>query len=478
MATVEKSKKKKRISCLVIAVLVIALLGVLVKVGLSAMQNMNLLGESYTYGEAAVKDLSTYVNISGAVSSSSTVNLTSEVLQKVVQLNVKVGDSVKKGDVVCVLDSASLQEQLDKLKERAAKSADADAYNDGILRRTYNDAVNARNEAVAKAQQSAADAERTRDQAYERQKELVEQFNALITRMNDADAETQESLKPQADALEASIQKLTEQLPALDEAAEQARQAIQTVQDSGDKAVRAAQDAIDASKYSISDDTAAEQMKKLQEQIDSCTVKSTADGVVTQLNITEGSIPLNNNLMVIENTEQLVIRGKVSEADVLRVEEGMKCEIKTSATEDEIIGGEVKRIERIISSVDQNAAGGYTVEVAINKNSKLLIGMSASCKIIIDQKSDALGVPYDAVNGGENDGYYVFVGEPGDTPGTVRAVRKDVKIGFEGDYYTEITEGDIKDGDLILMQPPAFSTLKILEDGMTIPDPRISGQKD
>ncbi len=248
MATVEKSKKKKRISCLVIAVLVIALLGVLVKVGLSAMQNMNLLGESYTYGEAAVKDLSTYVNISGAVSSSSTVNLTSEVLQKVVQLNVKVGDSVKKGDVVCVLDSASLQEQLDKLKERAAKSADADAYNDGILRRTYNDAVNARNEAVAKAQQSAADAERTRDQAYERQKELVEQFNALITRMNDADAETQESLKPQADALEASIQKLTEQLPALDEAAEQARQAIQTVQDSGDKAVRAKQGAIDASK--------------------------------------------------------------------------------------------------------------------------------------------------------------------------------------------------------------------------------------
>ncbi|MBR5722260.1 MAG: hypothetical protein IKX57_01425, partial [Oscillospiraceae bacterium] len=96
----------------------------------------------------------------------------------------------------------------------------------------------------------------------------------------------------------------------------------------------------------------------------------------------------------------------------------------------------------------------------------------------IDQKPDALGVPYDAVNGGENDGYYVFVGEPGDTAGTVRAVRKDVKIGFEGDYYTEITEGDIKDGDLILMQPPAFSTLKMLEDGMTIPDPRINGQKD
>ena len=190
MATVGKSKKKK-ISCLVIAIVVLALLGVLIKAGLSAVKNMNLLGESYNYGEAAVKDLSTYVNISGSVSSSSTVNVTSEVLQKVMQLNVKVGDSVKKGDVVCVLDTTSLQEQLDKLKGLAAKSADADAYNAGILRRTLNDAVSARDEAVTKAQQTAADAERTRDQAYERQKELVEQFNALITRMNEADAETQ-----------------------------------------------------------------------------------------------------------------------------------------------------------------------------------------------------------------------------------------------------------------------------------------------
>ena len=477
MATVGKSKKKK-ISCLVIASVVLALLGVLIKSGLSAMKNMNLLGESYNYGEAAVKDLSTYVNISGNVSSSSTVNLTSEVLQKVVQLNVKVGDSVKKGDVVCVLDSASLQEQLDKLKSVAEKSANAEAYNDSILRRTLNDAVSARNEAVAKAQQTAVDAERTRDQAYERQKELVEQFNALITRMNEADAETQESMKPQADALEASIQKLTEQLPALDDAVEQAQKAIQTVQESSDKAVQAAQDAIDASKFSVKDDSSEEQMKKLQEQIDGCTVKATADGVVTQLNITEGSIPLNSNLMVIENTDQLVIRGKVGEADVLRVEAGMDCEIKTSATDDEVIHGKVKRIERIISSNEDASLGGYTVEVEIEQNSKLLIGMSASCKIVLTKKENTLGVPYDAVNGGENDGYYVFVGEPAETPGMVRVHRKDVKIGFEGDYYTEITEGDIQDGDMILMQPPAFSTLQQLEDGLVIPNPKLSDRKD
>ena len=93
---------------------------------------------------------------------------------------------------------------------------------------------------------------------------------------------------------------------------------------------------------------------------------------------------------------------------------------------------------------------------------------------MLSKKENALGVPYDAVNGGENDGYYVFVGEQGSTPGMIRVSRKDVKIGFEGDYYTEITEGDINDGDLILMQPPSFSALPMLEDGMEIADPRLS----
>ena len=472
MATVQKSKKKK-ISCIIIAVVVIALIAVLIKAALSAVSSISLTNDSYPYGEAAVKDLSTYVNISGNVSSSSTVNVTSEVLAKVAQLNVKVGDSVKKDDIVCLLDATELQEQYDKIAASADKAKDAENYKDAILRRNLNEALTARTNAVNKAQQAANEAENARTQAYEQQKKLVEQYNALVEQINAADAETQGMLQPQLDAMNEALETLNEKLPQLDAAADAAQKGIQSAQELADQAVQAAQDAIDSAKYTLTDDSAAEQLKKLQEQIDSCTVRATADGVITQLNITEGSIPMNKNLMVIENTDSLIIRGKVSEADVLRVEEGMDCEIKTSATEDEIIAGKVSRIERIISSSENAAAdGGYAVEVAIEQNSKLLIGMSASCKIVLSKKENTLGVPYDAVYGGEQDGYYVYVGVNGDTPGTVKAVRKDVKIGFEGDYYIEITEGDVKEGDLILMQPSAFDVLPQLEDGSVIPDPR------
>lgn len=474
MATMQKSKRKK-ISCLIIVLVVIALLAVLIKAGLSAMSSMNLTNESYPYGEAAVKDLSTYVNISGNVASSSTVNVTSDVLEKVAQLNVKVGDSVKKGDVVCVLDSSDLQEKYDKLTASADKAQDAADYKDTILRRNLEEARAARTNAVNQAQKTVDDAENARTLAYEQQKKLVEQYNALVAQINTAEAEEQEALQQQLDTLNDAIDKLNEKLPELDTAVEAAHKGVQSARELADQAVQSAQDAIDAAKYTLTDDSADEQLKALKQQIDGCTVTAPEDGVITQLNITEGSIPLNKNLMVIENTDSLVIRGKVSEADVLRVEEGMECEIKTSATEDEIISGKVSRIERIISSNENAAAGGgYTVEVAIEQNSKLLIGMSASCKIVLSKQENSLGVPYDAVYGGEQDGYYVFVGVNGDTPGTVKAVRKDVKIGFEGDYYTEITEGDVKEGDLILMQPGAFDLLPQLEDGSVIADPRRS----
>ena len=212
----------------------------------------------------------------------------------------------------------------------------------------------------------------------------------------------------------------------------------------------------------------------MQEQIDACTILAPADGVVTQLNISEGSIPLNNNLMMIENTSDLIIRGKVSESDILRISEGMKCEIKTSATKDDIVAGSVKRIERILSSGTDASASGYTVEISIDDpKSKLLIGMSATAKIIVNKLENAISIPYDAVRGGENEGYFVFTAEETDQPNMVKIVRKDIEIGFEGDYFVELKKGDLKEGDIVFTD--SFDSSTTLEEGKIIADPRVMG---
>ena len=234
--------------------------------------------------------------------------------------------------------------------------------------------------------------------------------------------------------------------------------------------MQSAQDAIDASQFSTDADS-YDELKKLREQIDACTVTATADGVVTQVGVVEGSMPISGNLFTIENTDDLIIRGKVSEADILSINEGMACEIKTSATGTDIIKGSVQRIERIISS-QESAIAGYTVEISIDDaDSKLLIGMTANVKIILDHADQVLCVPYEAVRGGENEGRFVLAAEKGSSDGTVKVVKKQIEIGFEGDYYTEIKSGELKEGDIVFTG--SYGT-EIPAEGSVIPNPSLT----
>ncbi len=472
----EKKKNKKKIG-LIVAFIVIALI-IAAIVGLINLASKSIASaNNIPYGEVAVKDLSEYVNVSGNVSSSDSYHVTADVMQKVTELNVKVGDSVKKGDVLCQLDTTSLQEQYDKLVASAGKAQDAESYKSGILQRNLAEARNNRTNALNKAQDAVDNAISARDAAYDRYNLAVNQYNELIAQIPNVEEPEATQLNEQADALQEMMDELYPRLPEFDAAIEQARAAYSDVDISTNQLVQSAQDAIDAEKYTSGDDFTADEQKKLLEQIEACTIKAPADGVITAMNVSEGSFPIDNNLMMIENTESLVIRGKVNEADILRISEGMPCEIKTTATNDEIIPGSVKRIERILSSGFDASAGGYTVEISIDDpKNQLLIGMSANSKIILDKVDDVLSIPYDAVRGGENEGYFAFVCEPTDQEGMVKIVKKEIEIGFEGDYFAEITKGDLKEGDIVLTM---FNSLTfIIEEGAIIPDPQLNSKGD
>ena len=437
-----KEKAKKKIGCLIIFLIVLALIIGLVMF-LISMANQGIAKKNIPpYGEVAVKDLSEYVNVSGTVSSSDSVNVTADVLQKVTKLNVKVGDNVKKGDVVCELDSTDLQEKYNKLAASAGKAQDAETYKDSILRRNLAEARNNKTNSLNKAQSAIDNAIAARDSAYDRYNLAVNQYNELIGKINEAEDETVAAqLQEQADALKEMMDALYPKLPEFDAAIDEARSAYNDVVRSADSLIQSAQDAIDAEQYTTGNDSIDDDLKELQEQIDACTILAPADGVVTQLNVSEG----------------------------------LPCEIKTTATDDEEIKGSVKRIERILSSGSDASASGYTVEISIDDpKSRLLIGMSANAKIVLSKVENVLSIPYDAVRGGENEGYFVYALEECDKPNMVKIVKKDIEIGFEGDYFTEVTKGDLKEGDIVFTS--FFSESFTFEDGKIIPDPRIYGE--
>ena len=88
---------------------------------MAAMMN----SEAFTATELERVDLHNTVSVSGNVSSASVkrVYLEATGAGKVTQLNVKVGDTVAVGDVLCIMDTEDLQREYEKLKLQADQSA-------------------------------------------------------------------------------------------------------------------------------------------------------------------------------------------------------------------------------------------------------------------------------------------------------------------------------------------------------------------
>ena len=63
-----------------------------------------------------------YKNTGGTDTGSTQINLRSQIPGKVVSIEVKVGDKVKKGDVVCVLESMKMQVSVKSHKDGEVKN--------------------------------------------------------------------------------------------------------------------------------------------------------------------------------------------------------------------------------------------------------------------------------------------------------------------------------------------------------------------
>ena len=473
----EKTGKKiKRIIILIILLLIVGAAVWFIRKAIVGATEMAVL-RSDTCGYAKRQDLTNYASMSGKISSSDKLIITADPALKVSKLNVKVGDSVKKGDVLCEFDSSKLQEEYDRMSLNNDKAQGASQYSHNKIVRNLDKAKQQKNELISQAQSAIDSAVKKRDNAYNEYNKKVEEYNELLGKVDEAYNELSASsiedyittkaaydkLQAQLNAAESALSLMHESLSSYDDAVSSANEAYSQAVKSGDEIVQAAQEAIDAEQYSITDDSYDKQLEELKERIDRCIIKAERDGVVTELNISEGSVPDSSNIMTIENTSQLIVAGRVGEADILKISEGMEAEIKTSATEERIIKGSVKRIERIISSGSNKVdMGGYTVEISIDEeDSGLLIGMSANVKIILDKRTDVLSVPYDAIAGGENEGYYVYVASPAEN-GNYRLSKHDVTVGFEGVFYTEIISSDIKEGDIVLTDPHGVSEGEVI----------------
>ena len=329
---------------------------------------------------AEKQDLEETLKLKAVLEGTESVEVVSRLHYEVKELLVKEGDRVKKGQLLAVLDSTDLSQEM-SLKE-------------GDL---------------ALLQKEQAETLRDRQVEYDNAKKLYDDTKALF----DIGAASQSELDAAKDALD--------KIPA------EEKQAL---------ANRKQEIGIQAS------------------ALEDCQIRSMIDGTVTRVNTKVGRFADETEddkpMFVIENIDTLQMKVMVGEKDIAKIKVGQDVDITADILNGASVAGKVTRISPT-GELKDGAASERVIPVYVSvteKNEKLIAGITAKATIHIAKAAQALTVPYEAVGELEDGSTVVYVVNEDNTIHIVP-----VKLGLETDLYVEIKDGDLKEGQTIVLNP-------------------------
>jgi len=219
-------------------------------------------------------------------------------------------------------------------------------------------------------------------------------------------------------------------------------------------------------------------LKKAEFNLKNTVIRSPIDGVVLSRNVECGQVVSANGkplFIVAQNMSQMKIDTNVSEKHIGKVKNGQKVNFTVDAYTNDVFEGVVSQI-RNAPNITNNIVT-YNVVVSVdNSDWKLKPGMTAEVNIVVADKKDVLRVPNAALR---------FVPPPSANissrpdlnsndshvwlrPKSGELVSVSVKTGKSDDAYTEVLEGDLKEGQEVVV---GFSSQNTSESNQYLPQP-------
>ncbi|MBN1437672.1 MAG: efflux RND transporter periplasmic adaptor subunit [Sedimentisphaerales bacterium] len=211
-----------------------------------------------------------------------------------------------------------------------------------------------------------------------------------------------------------------------------------------------------------------ERLVHTQEQIEKCTIRATAAGLVVYqmggyrwdpVPVEVGmGVSERQHILSITDTGEMKVDIEVPESAIHRVHAGQRVRITLDAMADAEFGGEVLEVSRMPEPERWNSGDArlYSGEVSmLDADGNIKPGLSARVEIILDELEDVLYVPVQAVvnRGGRK---ICFVEEGGEL------VEREVETGEFNESFIEIVSG-LSEGEQVCLTPPRL--LDINEDG-------------
>lgn len=449
-----KSKKKlKKKTKVIISILLI------IAVGFGAIKVFvpkKSLEVNYTV--LSKGDIVKKINISGEVGSENSKNVYSTLNNVVKEIKVEVGDVVKAGDVLAVLDSGTLEKDIEQAVASAnASEENAKAQYDSA-KKAYDDALYINNNNL--------------------NAEIKNSETAVIsTKMNLEDKQkTYEYKQVLLGYGEISEDELSKAKIDYENAKNDYDKAVVVLENTKIKAesdLVNAKTSYETAKTNYENKSQRIGVEKQQQQLEDCLIKAPTDGTVTSVNAVVGS-PSTGILFVIEDLNDITITAKIKEVDVANVKNGQKAEIKTDATGDTVINGEVISVnptadkggatqlqgQSQATSNDVNFEG----KIKLNElNENIKVGMKARINVILDEKSDVYTVPYESiVQNGDTSSIYVAE-KTGEKENQYVIKEVPITTGLESDLDVEILGEGLVEGIFIIAEPSMYQVGQIIE---------------
>lgn len=212
----------------------------------------------------------------------------------------------------------------------------------------------------------------------------------------------------------------------------------------------------------IQREAAAEDLEEAKEQRENLIVLAPCDGVIASVEALEigSSVTAGTTLLSILEGEDMTLTIAVDELDVVSVQEGQPVSITVDALSDLTVEGTVEKIAPVGSG--ESGVTTYDVKLSFDAaGTGIRAGMNATGEILVASVEDALYIPVEALMT-VNDQYCVLIASGSYQP---------VETGIMNDEYVQILSG-LEAGDLVCYESDASSSSATSMDmgGMVVVD--------
>lgn len=373
---------------------------------------------SYITSEVVIGSIEDGVLASGKIKALTSVDVGAQVSGEITHLYVKVGDMVKKGDLIAQIDEVTQQNSLSNAK--------------------------------ASLNQSQASLESARANLASRESDVTSALATISVREAELKKATtnHERLVPLIAIDAISRQEFDDSIAALTVAKANlvsAKTALET-----------AKNAVNSAKAEIANQSAnivrsQNDVSTAKKNLGYTTITAPMSGTVISVNQEQGATVNSNQssptIVTLADLKKVRIKVQISEADVINLKAGMKAKFN-------IIGNPDKKFDAILSGIEpapetsSSSTSGAVYYIGYldvdNKEGLFRIGMTTQVNIIINQIQNALTIPSAAISTQNGKTTVKVV----NTDGTARPV--EVVVGLNNRINAEIKSG-LKVGDKVVI---------------------------